>query len=62
MYLEFTINTLPIDRLRKVVLPFNADVWVPLANNPHVLLKHPSVSSGNTGQKYFIAFHFDYLN
>lgn len=39
---------LPIYRLRKVVFPFNSDVWVPLANNPHVLLKHPPVASGDT--------------
>lgn len=37
----------PIDRLRKVVLPFDADVWVPLADDPHVLLKHPPVASGD---------------
>lgn len=38
----------PIDRLRKVVLPFDSDVWVPLADDPHVLLKHPPVASGDT--------------
>lgn len=38
----------PIDRLRKVVLPFDPDVWVPLADDPHVLLKHPPVASGDT--------------
>lgn len=37
-----------IYRLREVILSFNADVWVPLANNPHVLLKHPPITSGNT--------------
>lgn len=41
----------PIDRLRKVVLPFDSDVWVPLADDPHVLLKHPPVASGDTAHR-----------
>lgn len=46
--LGLQVISLPIYRLRKVVLPFNSDVRVPLANNPHVLLKHPPVASGDT--------------
>lgn len=41
----------PINWLREVILSFNADVWIPLANNPHVLLKHPPVPSGYTAKK-----------
>lgn len=41
----------PINWLREVILSFNSDVWIPLANNPHVLLKHPPVPSGYTAKK-----------
>jgi hypothetical protein len=37
--------------LREIILAFNADVWIPLADNPHVLLKHPPVPSGYTAEK-----------
>lgn len=41
----------PVHRLREVVLPFYADVWIPLAKNPSVLLKHPLVPSGNAAER-----------
>lgn len=40
-------SILPIDGHGKIVLPFNADVWVPLVQGLRVLLKHPLVPSGN---------------
>lgn len=41
------IPFLPVEGYRKIVLPFNADVWVPLVQGLRVLLKHPLVPSGN---------------
>lgn len=38
---------MPIDGLGQVVLPLDADVGVPLADDPHVLLEHPPVTSGD---------------
>lgn len=42
------ISSLPVGRYWKIVLSFNADVWVPLVQSLRVLLKHPLVPSGNT--------------
>lgn len=41
------ITFLPVQGYWKIVLPFNADVWVPLVQDLRVLLKHPLVPSGN---------------
>lgn len=41
------ISFLPVEGYRKIVLPFDADVWVPLVQGLRVLLKHPLVPSGN---------------
>lgn len=41
------ISFLPVEGYWKIVLPFNADVWVPLVQGLRVLLKHPLVPSGN---------------
>lgn len=41
------VSFLPVEGYRKIVLPFNADVWVPLVQGLRVLLKHPLVPSGN---------------
>lgn len=37
--------------MREVVLPLYADVWIPLVENPSVLLKHPLVASGNAAER-----------
>lgn len=42
------ISSLPVEGYWKIVLSFNADVWVPLVQSLRVLLKHPLVPSGNT--------------
>lgn len=42
------ISSLPVKGYWKIVLSFNADVWVPLVQSLRVLLKHPLVPSGNT--------------
>lgn len=34
------------------VFSLDADVWVPLGENPSVLLKHPPVPSGHTKLKF----------
>lgn len=41
------ISFLPVEGYREIVLPFNADVWVPLVQGLRVLFKHPLVPSGN---------------
>lgn len=41
-----SFSLLPIEGYGKIVLPFNADVWVPLVQGLRVLLKHPLVPSG----------------
>lgn len=40
------LSLLPVEGYGKIVLPFNADVWVPLVQGLRVLLKHPLVPSG----------------
>lgn len=45
---ENSTSFLPIEGHGKIILPFNADVWVPLVQGLRVLLKHPLVPSGDT--------------
>ena len=42
---------LPVHGYGKIILPFNADVWVPLVQSLRVLLKHPLVPSGNAARR-----------
>jgi hypothetical protein len=37
-----------INWLREVIFSFAMDVWILLADNPHVFLKYSPVPSGNT--------------
>ncbi len=48
--MQVVCTRLPVDRQRKIVLSFYADVWVPLVQNLRVLLKHPLVPSGDTAE------------
>lgn len=41
----------PVKRLWQEVFSLDADVWVPLAENPGVVLKHPPVPSGHTANR-----------
>lgn len=41
----------PVYRLWQEVFSLDADVWVPLAENPRVLFKHPPVPSGYTAHR-----------
>jgi len=41
-------NNPPVYRLGQEVFSLDADVWVPLGENPRVLFKHPPVTSGHT--------------
>lgn len=41
----------PVYRLWQEVFSLDADVWIPLAENPSVLFKHPPVPSGYTADR-----------
>lgn len=47
----------PVNRQREIVLPLDADVWVPLGQGLRVLLKHPLVASGDAAAEQSTRTH-----